>query len=436
MTGRIQRADPGSTVGDLELIYGKIGAKTVQLPIPSQYRMGSQASTKLLIFETHPVQYRTPVYARLEEILPGSIHVAYASDFSVRGGHDQGFGKSISWDTDLLAGYPSTVLRTDLTQAPTTWNDLDGRGVVDLIDKLCPKAILLNSPLTYRYDYVIYLSARTRRIPLWMRCETQDEAFPRGRVKSALRSAYYRLAYSSVSKAFPIGELSRRHWLSHGLKAHQLHHANYCTPDRAGLLSIPERITHREAIRQRLGISHDQLLVGFFGKLIPKKDPLLLLQSLQHLSPKILQRLCLMFVGSGELQSELQSLASEQQARYGVKSHFPGFVNQLSLVDWYLAADVVVLPSRRAGETWGLVVNEAMQAGCSVIASEAVGCTADFGNWERFRTIPVGSSQALARALEELSTYPRSFDWATESLRNYSIDAAAQAFASAISELN
>jgi len=30
----------------------------------------------------------------------------------------------------------------------------------------------------------------------------------------------------------------------------------------------------------------------------------------------------------------------------------------------------MVLPSRRAGETWGLVVNEALQAGCAVIVSE------------------------------------------------------------------
>lgn len=396
--------------------------------------MRSQTPLKLLIFETHPIQYRAPVYARLEQIIPGSIHVAYASDYSVRGGRDQGFGQSVSWDTDLLAGYPSTVFRSDLTQAPTNWNELDGRGVIDMINQLRPKAILLNS-LSYRYNYVAYLWARLKLIPLWMRCETQDEAFPRGRLKSFLRSAYYRLIYSGISRAFPIGQLNRQHWLRHGLQPHQLRHANYCTPDRAGILSANERRIRREATRKKLRIPQDQLIVAFFGKLIPKKDPLLLLQALPHLSPQILQRLSLLYVGSGELQAELQSRASEHEAQYGVKAHFTGFVNQSALLDWYLAADVVVLPSQRAGETWGLVVNEAMQAGCSVIASEAVGCTADFGTWERLRTIPVGSAHGLARALEELSTYERSFDWAIEPLKNYSIEAAAQAFASAIAEL-
>ena len=106
------------------------------------------------------------------------------------------------------------------------------------------------------------------------------------------------------------------------------------------------------------------------------------------------------------------------------------------MLDWYLAADVVVLPSRRAGETWGLVANEAMQAGCAVVVTEAVGCAADFGRWQRFRTIPVGSASHLASALEDLSSYPRSFTWASAGLQSYSINAAAQAFADAIRVLH
>jgi hypothetical protein len=71
-----------------------------------------------------------------------------------------------------------------------------------------------------------------------------------------------------------------------------------------------------------------------------------------------------------------------------------------------------------------------------VVVSEAVGCAADFGSWERFRTIPVGSAPHLAQAITELARYPRSFDWAAEGLKQYSIEAAAQALASAIGELH
>jgi len=52
-------------------------------------------SPLLLIIETHPVQYRSPIYARLQELCPGSVHVVYASDFSVRGGQDPGFAQAV-----------------------------------------------------------------------------------------------------------------------------------------------------------------------------------------------------------------------------------------------------------------------------------------------------------------------------------------------------
>ena len=110
-------------------------------------------------------------------------------------------------------------------------------------------------------------------------------------------------------------------------------------------------------------------------------------------------------------------------------------MNQSELVDWYLAADILVLPSRQAGETWGLVANEALQAGCGVVVSEAVGSSVDFGSLERVRTIPVGSANALAAALVQLAPYSRDFDWAVPALSRYSIEAAAQSLANAIAEL-
>jgi len=92
----------------------------------------------------------------------------------------------------------------------------------------------------------------------------------------------------------------------------------------------------------------------------------------------------------------------------------------------------MVLPSRYAGETWGLVANEALQAGCAVVLSEAVGSSHEFGDWKRVRTIPVGDAQALAKAIEDLAPLPREFGWARPAMEAYSIRAAAKGLASAI----
>jgi glycosyltransferase involved in cell wall biosynthesis len=143
----------------------------------------------------------------------------------------------------------------------------------------------------------------------------------------------------------------------------------------------------------------------------------------------------LVFVGNGSLQADLQLMANRVREQYKIESYFPGFINQQALPDWYLAADTVVLPSRRMGETWGLVVNEALQAGSNVVVSDAVGCSVDFGGWPRVRVIPEGSSSALAVALESLMSLPRDFHWAEDRLQAYSIEAAAQALASALDDL-
>lgn len=89
--------------------------------------------------------------------------------------------------------------------------------------------------------------------------------------------------------------------------------------------------------------------------------------------------------------------------------------------------DLLVLPSRRMGETWGLVANEAMQGGCGVIVSNAVGCGADFAGWERFRIFPEEDAKALAAQVSGLASLPRSFDWAQAGLKAYSLEAVADA---------
>ena len=79
----------------------------------------------------------------------------------------------------------------------------------------------------------------------------------------------------------------------------------------------------------------------------------------------------LVFVGDGALRPELEKEVAELP---GVV--FVGFKNQTELPEFYTLADVFVLPSGM-GETWGLVVNEAMCFGLPVVVSNIVGCSSD-----------------------------------------------------------
>ncbi|WP_041658687.1 hypothetical protein [Acaryochloris marina] len=73
---------------------------------------------KLVIFETHPVQYRVPVYQKLNQLRPNSFCVVFASDFSVRGYQDSGFGVDFSWDIPLLEDYQYFVLNKASNNSP------------------------------------------------------------------------------------------------------------------------------------------------------------------------------------------------------------------------------------------------------------------------------------------------------------------------------
>lgn len=396
--------------------------------------IGAGPQKRLIIFETHPIQYRAPVYQELQRVLPGSFEVIYASDCSVVGHLDSGFGQQVAWNTPLLEGYPFQVVHNEKGVPLSSWSSLTGKGIYHLLRQKRPKAILVHS-FNYQFDLAVYFSAVMLGIPIWIRIETQDEAFERGPIKTFVRTIIYKILYSKIKKAFYIGELNREHLARHGLKAHQMTKAHYCTPDPLSELSSSEKIARREKIRQRFGLPGNTLVIAFFGKLIFKKDPELLLRAAESVTGPAQKPIAIVYVGSGELEESLKMRSEQLQHNHRLTVVFTGFVNQAELFNFYLGADIVVLPSRRMGETWGLVVNEALQAGCGVVVSDAVGSYRNVGSWERVRVIPVGDAAALAEAVDDLGKMPRDFDWARDSMREYSIEAAAIAIAQATEAL-
>ena len=382
----------------------------------------------LLVFDSHPVQYRVPIWQNIAHVNENRFHVVYGSICSVRGYKDKGFGKVFSWDEPLLKGYEYTVLNSERGEDPLSgWRSLSGKGVGEIIKRYKPKAILLTG-FNYQYDLAAFWYAISNRIPVWLRCETQDYAFSRPRIKFLFRWVIYFLLYKGISKFFFIGELNRRHYLVHGVPESKLVSAKYCTVDRFSAFSSLRKNALRDTQRKVAGIKKDNYVIGFSGKFILKKDPEILFSMLEFLPANLLTRIHLYFLGSGPLEERLKELATSANYKYGVKTYFAGFVNQSELAPNYLAMDVLVLPSRRMGETWGLVANEAMQAGCSVVVSDAVGCSADFKSWPQFRVFPEGSAEKLADCLIELSEFERNFEWANAALINYSIDAVSNAF--------
>jgi glycosyltransferase involved in cell wall biosynthesis len=296
---------------------------------------------------------------------------------------------------------------------------LTGRGVAGWLERERPDAVLLTG-LRYEFDWAAYVGAWRRRIPIWLRTETQDHAFRRPAWKAWVRSAFYRSVYARVDLALVIGQLNAEHYTRHGLPAARQVASPYCVVDRATGLTASARAELRADCRAEFSFAPDRTVILFCGKLQPKKDPGLILEALARLPGAERGRFGVLYVGSGDLEPELRRIAGRLA---DVPVHFAGFRNQTELVRYYLAADVLVLPSRQAGETWGLVVNEALLAGCRVVISRHVGCHAEFGGLPGVWVIE-DAAPALARALCEVRASPLPPD-RRETLDRYSVAAAA-----------
>jgi glycosyltransferase involved in cell wall biosynthesis len=118
-----------------------------------------------------------------------------------------------------------------------------------------------------------------------------------------------------------------------------------------------------------------------------------------------------------------------------------GVLTPAELRDVYAAADALVLPSiatRTFREPWGLVVNEAMNRGLPVIATDAVGAAAGglVRQGENGLVVPAGDSAALAQAISKLaadaSLRERMGRAAGQDVRAYSHEAWAQGFSQAL----
>lgn len=129
----------------------------------------------------------------------------------------------------------------------------------------------------------------------------------------------------------------------------------------------------------------------FVGALIPRKGLSLLAEAW-----KVFHRdnpdWKLNIYGNGEPSDDLRRLD-------GAKIH--PFVDPNDLPGLYARHRFLVLPSY--DENWGLVVHEAVCCGCGVIASDAVGSTADLLTEDNGRVFKSGSAEGLREALLGMS---------------------------------
>lgn len=376
---------------------------------------------KLLILASHPVQYHAPVFRGISQLLEQAGHecvVAYLSDFSIQGYIDPEFRKSFAWDEPLLEGYQYKILNKNIKKQPNNFFDLKAPGWDKLIQQESPDRLLVTT-LNYQGAVSATIQAKISGIPCTLRVETNDEAATRSKFKDISRDLLYKNLYTLFDSAIAIGTLNQQHLVKHGFHLDKIGIAYYCVPNHLHNLSLYQKLELRHTLRQNIGFNDSNFVILFCGKLIPKKNPDVLLHALAQLPGSQREKVGILYVGSGELEEHLRTIATSIK---DTKIYFAGFKNQLELAPYYLAADALVLPSSRQGETWGLVVNEALQAGLPCIVTTAVGCAIDFAGFPGFQVIDEPNAMLLANAIHNTIYITRDFDRYSLLMLEFSIE--------------
>ena len=329
---------------------------------------------RLAVLITHPVQYFRPVFAALASDPAIELRVFFGCDHGQRSSFDPDFGVNFAWDSAPTEGFDHVWLSQLPLSSLSRWLvalPLALRSSLQ-IRRFRPHAVLVFA-YTPAFITATTLLLRLSGQRLFLRADGTDRAFPRSRWKSVLKDNVLRLWYRQFAHCFPIGSDSDDHFRRLGVSRARRHRVPYAVDVDFFAQQVQRWLPERQALRAQHQIPADALVLLWSAKMTQVKHPQLLLQALEWLSPELRQRFWLLAVGDGPLRSAFQQGA--QQLLPG-RALFQGFRNQSELGACYALADALVFPSRQ-GETWGLVVNEALQFGLAVIASDHIGSARD-----------------------------------------------------------
>ena len=323
---------------------------------------------RLAVVASHPVQYQAPWYRALSAAV--DLHVFFAHRIQPGDHARSGFGVSFEWDTPILDGYSHSWLdNVSLRPGVEHFRGCDTPGVGSALERGGFDAVLVNGWQLLSYWQAIR-AARRMNIATMVRGDSQLVT-----ARTAVRRSAKRILYPRLLKAFDaylaVGERNDAYYRHYGVPASRIFRSPHCVDNDFFARKAAAARALPGGPRQAMGIPDGALVFMFAGKLIDKKRPMDLLAALDAVRRDV-PEVHGLIVGDGPLRPELE----EHRRRRGTPCTMIGFLNQQQIGTAYAAADAVVLPST-GGETWGLVVNEAMAAGVPGIVSDQTGCVPD-----------------------------------------------------------
>lgn len=384
---------------------------------------------------SHPIQYQSPLLRRLARQPELDLTVLYTSDFSLRSYRDQGFGVPVEWDVPLLGGYRHQVLPRLLDHTAISFFRPLNHGIFPALRDGRFDVLWIHGYATLN-SWFAMAAAKQLGIPVLLRTDSTLIDHPRGRTRMAVKNLFFRILRRFVYGVLSVGERNSEYWRRHLGRDIPLFPMPYAVDNDFFQERCRAASVTREELRRELQLEAGRPVILFASKLLARKRCIDLVEAFLQLRAQWNTDAplpYLLIVGDGE---ERDSIAARAQDLKAGDIRLLGFRNQSELPRFYDLCNVFVLPS--VHEPWGLVVNEAMNAGRAVVVSDQVGCQPDLvrdgENGCVFPARDVGAlADALRRVLGDADVCRAMGERSRERIQAFNFDADAQGLMQAFS---
>lgn len=343
------------------------------------------------VIVSHPIQYHAVIWRTMAAQADWDVEVLFCSNHGQNKSFDKEFGISFRWDVDLTEGYNHKFFKNSRWACKTGFFKFVNWGIIK-------KAFVGK----YDYIYIHGIGYFTHLSVLIFAKFSGKKVIYRNisnnlgltsKLKSFLKKLFYVPIYALVDAVLVIGKHNASYYREYKVPDEKQYHVPHLVDNQFFRNKIIKQKTERANLYLKYGLLIGDQVILFSGKLIAVKQPLMLISA--FLKAQIPNNWKLMFVGRGSLEELM-----EQHVKVYENIQSIGFLNQSKIHELYNIAEILVLPS--LSETWGLVVNEALNFSCAIIASDRVGCAPDIVKDKTGLVFSHNKEQELTASIEKL----------------------------------
>lgn len=349
---------------------------------------------KLFYYALHPIPYHIGIYRETSKLKNIDFKVFYLDDLVLKAFINKDFKAEIKSDIDLLSGYKSEFLKNysfNFLKLSPYFSRLNFGILKTFLQK--PDIVLITGYTTFSDMMILILSKITRTKVIF-----RGEATLRkntGALKEFIKRSFIKIWLKNCDLVMYSCSGNKKFYLNYGI-------------DENKLLPIPCAVdndyfkgqdiyykSRLKNIKKELSIDEDDFIIVWCGKIYPRKRPLDLLKSLKLINNS---KITVLFVGDGPEAEKCKSFSLKNN----IKTKFIGFVNTSRVSKYYSIANLFVNTSDYDPSPKSL--NEAMNFGLSVIATNVIGTCEDLiENNKNGFTISVGDIKDLSEKINYLN---------------------------------